>query len=659
MKKNREMFSGLTAWLVSACFFLGCFANKQLLEKISKLGNSHILIYGITLVLFCLAFLVCMWLTGRMKGKQSYSDGNAAGQKILFSVLLLSQIPFWIICVANETDQVSSVAGRYGWHTHPLIFGIILFLAELLILTWMYAKISVPGRDGEWIVWLTYVVLTVLILYSMYTPNIFGRGEQSDSYHCHAYFNSVYNIYQGMPYTHNVTSIYGHYALFFKIPMKLLHGDFRAFVMMLAMVGTFAHVCAFLTLQLLVESRALRIAGALAIAFPILGMRGGYYWQVWPHRIVFPMILLLYGAVILKKNYRGFISMAGGYLICLLAVLWNTETGIFLAISWAAMYVSRYFSENRVKIGKLLINIAVHVAGIVFSVLGAYGTVNLYNILKHSPVNSLEDFLVPLLSSNYMEGVLHLDMPLYPCAYMAVITLFLMGTSVGLSGWFQEEKKQCWNRELIFLLSVGALGCLVYYINRPAYHNLDCVALLAAILSAYFGQYGLRFIRNKEWKNFGKISSTHVFRAGVGLICTAAVLAMSTGTVLQFAQNSQIKENFHDMEDFEGLAAQVAEMVPENTPAFGINIPEIYSLLQRRTECFTMDFSDMLVRPDSLKELKDQLEHAEVRGAFTGKSSMKIWKRNDPETYRWFREHYILKDTISFQQEEFQYYIEK
>ena len=659
MKKNREMFSGLTAWLVSACFFLGCFANKQLLEKISKLGNSHILIYGITLVLFCLAFLVCMWLTGRMKGKQSYSDGNAAGQKILFSVLLLSQIPFWIICVANETDQVSSVAGRYGWHTHPLIFGIILFLAELLILTWMYAKISVPGRDGEWIVWLTYVVLTVLILYSMYTPNIFGRGEQSDSYHCHAYFNSVYNIYQGMPYTHNVTSIYGHYALFFKIPMKLLHGDFRAFVMMLAMVGTFAHVCAFLTLQLLVESRALRIAGALAIAFPILGMRGGYYWQVWPHRIVFPMILLLYGAVILKKNYRGFISMAGGYLICLLAVLWNTETGIFLAISWAAMYVSRYFSENRVKIGKLLINIAVHVAGIVFSVLGAYGTVNLYNILKHSPVNSLEDFLVPLLSSNYMEGVLHLDMPLYPCAYMAVITLFLMGISVGLSGWFQEEKKQCWNRELIFLLSVGALGCLVYYINRPAYHNLDCVALPSAILSAYFGQYGLRFIRNKEWKNFGKISSTHVFRAGVGLICTAAVLAMSTGTVLQFAQNSQIKENFHDMEDFEGLAAQVAEMVPGNTPAFGINIPEIYSLLQRRTECFTMDFSDMLVRPDSLKELKDQLEHAEVRGAFTGKSSMKIWKRNDPETYRWFREHYILKDTISFQQEEFQYYIEK
>ncbi len=214
------------------------------------------------------------------------------------------------------------------------------------------------------------------------------------------------------------------------------------------------------------------------------------------------MILLLYGAVILKKNYRGFISTAVGYLICLLAVLWNTETGIFLAISWAAMYVSRYFSENQMKIGKLLINTAAHSVGIVFSILGAYGVVNLYNVLKHSPVNSLEDFLVPLLSSNYMEGVLHLDMPLYPCAYMAVITLFLMGTSVGLSGWFQKEKRQCWKRELVFLLRVGALGCMVYYMNRPAYHNLDCIALPAVILSAYFGQHGLAFIRNKEQKEF-------------------------------------------------------------------------------------------------------------------------------------------------------------
>lgn len=121
----------------------------------------------------------------------------------------------------------------------------------------------------------------------MYTPNIFGRGELSDAYHGHAYFNSVYNIYQGMPYTHNVTSIYGHYGLFFKIPMELVHGDFKAFVAMVAGIGAFAHICAFLILELLVKSRVLRVLGALAVTFPVLGMRGGFYWQVWPHRVIF------------------------------------------------------------------------------------------------------------------------------------------------------------------------------------------------------------------------------------------------------------------------------------------------------------------------------------------------------------------------------------
>ena len=59
------------------------------------------------------------------------------------------------------------------------------------------------------------------------------------------------------------------------------------------------------------------------------------------------------------------------------------------------------------------------------------------------------------------------------------------------------------------------------------------------------------------------------------------------------------------------------------------------------------------------RELKDQLEHAEVPGAFTGKSSMNIWKRNDPETYRWFMDHYELKETIPFYGEKFLYYIKK
>ena len=41
---------------------------------------------------------------------------------------------------------------------------------------------------------------------------------------------------------------------------------------------------------------------------------------------------------------------------------------------------------------------------------------------------------------------------------------------------------------------------------------------------------------------------------------------MATGTVLQFAQNSKIKENYHNCAGIEDFAEQIAAVVPENTP---------------------------------------------------------------------------------------------
>ena len=96
----------------------------------------------------------------------------------------------------------------------------------------------------------------------------------------------------------------------------------------------------------------------------------------------------------------------------------------------------------------------------------------------------------------------------------------------------------------------------------------------AVIMAAYWGQKGIKFIKNEEWKSFDSLSLRHVTVSGVGLICTIAVLAMATGTVLQFAQNSKIKENYHNVQEFEDFAEQIAAVVPESTPSFGINVPE-------------------------------------------------------------------------------------
>lgn len=659
MKKNREVICAFAAWVLSACFFMSCFMIPGLAEKINSLGNSNMLVYGMSLILFCLLFAAGMGIAHRHEVAGKTFPENVKARKTAFWLMLFIQIPFWLLCISGETEQLGSVAAKYGWHTQPAVIAAFLFLAELAIFFWACQNVCFPEKDGEWIIRLVYAALVLLVFYSMYTPNIFGRGELSDAYHGHAYFNSVYNIYQGMPYTHNVTSIYGHYGLFFKIPMELVHGDFKAFVAMVAGIGAFAHICAFLILELLVKSRVLRVLGALAVTFPVLGMRGGFYWQVWPHRVIFPMLLFLYGAWILKKELCNFWTAVGGYLICLLAILWNTETGLILTVAWAGMLISRFLSVGKIKIRRLLWLSFAQFAGMAGAVFGAYGTVNLYNILKHSPANSFEDFLIPLLSGSYMTGVLHLDMPTEPNAYMAVITLFLTGVAMGIAGWFGDKEKRRWETDLVFLLSVGALGCLVYYMNRPSYHNLDCISLSAVLLAAYLAQYGMDFVRKNGWENIARSTFYEAMRGGIGLICAASVLAMGTGNVLQFSQNSQIKENFHNTAEFEDFAQQVAAVVPANTHAFGLNVAEVYSMLHWSTQCFTMDFSDMAVRPDSLKELKEQLETEDAPAVFTNKSSLGIWQRNDPETYQWFCDTYKLNNRFSFYNEEFRYFTKR
>ncbi len=55
-------------------------------------------------------------------------------------------------------------------------------------------------------------------------------------------------------------------------------------------------------------------------------------------------------------------------------------------------------------------------------------------------MNSVRDFLIPLLSDGYMTDTLHLDLPTNPSAYMAVITLFLTGVAMGIAGWFGKRK---------------------------------------------------------------------------------------------------------------------------------------------------------------------------------------------------------------------------
>ena len=67
MERKREIICGSAALLISAVFFVCCLRVQSLAEIISSYGNINILVYGMTLVLFCLVFAAGMLLFSQNK----------------------------------------------------------------------------------------------------------------------------------------------------------------------------------------------------------------------------------------------------------------------------------------------------------------------------------------------------------------------------------------------------------------------------------------------------------------------------------------------------------------------------------------------------------------------------------------------------------------
>lgn len=121
----------------------------------------------------------------------------------------------------------------------------------------------------------------------------------------------------------------------------------------------------------------------MALVVPVIpfAYRRTNYWQLQPHRLVFPMLLAAYMLFCLrKKQSKKTARFWGGWLLCMLAVLWSTESGLFCIIGWCAGCIVRWWQQEPwyargqwKRYGALLL-------GAVLAVLGAIGLTNLYNL---------------------------------------------------------------------------------------------------------------------------------------------------------------------------------------------------------------------------------------------------------------------------------------
>ncbi len=656
-KDHAKLFCGVLSALLSGLFFGACIKLPSLQNAIAAHTNLNLAAYAGSLFLFCIAYLILfrlfssfdfLWMKRPVFGK------------FFFAAFIFGSILFLSSAFLMEEKIQGGVAYKYIWHKLPPVLILILSACSIFLFFAIWKFRELPVSNIFW--WVYYAALTLLAGYTFYTPNIFGRGELGDSAHANAYYNSIYNIYQGSVVTKDTSSIYGHYAFFFKFPMKLAHGSFKAYVLMIAFLGALCFLCAFLTLHLLCSNTMLRVLGCIAMSLPILSMRGGYYWQLWPHRIIFPCLLTLFTVFCLKKRRMSYHIMVLGYLLSLLAILWNTESGLFCAVSWAATWILAQLCSRENNIGSFLVNLLVHCLGILFAFLGAFGLTNAYNWLKHGPVVSMDVFLFPLNDNSYMTDVLHLDMPLFPALYMLAILLFLAAAARGFSYMqlFPENKNRTAPIPVAalagFYISILSLGQLTYFINRPAYHNLDIIHIPAILLLAVLAQEGLSHLTGGSLLSLLRLETGRIVRGSAALLSVGLLFIFSLGTVVQYSYNADIKTVYHDTSSLDEFTATIAAEVPKDTYAFGVSVAEIYSILGWNTGCFTLDFTDLSVYPEAADHIIEDLQTKNMPYVFTGQGTIEKFKNFSPTSYNWFDGNYMLIKEYQFSGSTFRLY---
>ncbi len=655
-----KILAFVMALLLSFGFAACCLKLPALSESIASLGNINLITYALQIILFCLLFL---FFYGIINWKSKDSDGKASILTLFAACLLMGMTMFFFLLMFQmEGNIYGGVTDRYVWHKLPLWLVLLFLTGEtiLFFLCFRGGQIHLP----EPALYVLYGMLTVLIGYTFYTPSIFVRGA-SDRLHAHAYFNSIYNVYHGSPYTECTTSIYGHYAILYKLPLKILGGDFIDFILLNSILGALCFLGMFLALHFVVKNNLLRILGAVAMTFPILSMRGGYYWQLWPHRILFMSLMICFAAFCIRFRKLNQLTAILGYVLAMLGILWNTESGLFCAIAWAGFWILKYLCDNQWRFVKMVTTAALHLSAVVFVFFGAYGIVNVYNLSCGGSANSIREFLFPLLTTAYMDDLLRVDLPDYPSAYMPVLALLFLAVAWGISymGIFSKNHQRNMTAALspcfAFFTGVLTLGQISYFMNRASYHNLDICHLPAILLICLMAERGMDFVRTFRLQNIRTYASSQIFQGAFTAVSLFLLLTLTTGNLIQYGYNTDLKTQFHNKQDIHDFAANVAANIPQDTYAFGIGAAEIYSMLRWDTKCYTLDFSDISVRPQVADYVIEDIKGKDLPGFLVGENTVKKLRNFSSDQNQWLEEHYEVAQEFEFQGAVFQYFTKK
>lgn len=607
-KRNSYLLACLFA---IGSFFVSLFLFLRLryLPVLSFMQESNVALYFCSLIIFALVFFLANALFSRINLSSAIRWLNLplrprTGKIILLVLVCLGSLLLLHRRFVAELGEFAFEFGSGSIHQFSTATGIAIFLVLGLLSLFLY----VSGKDiPSFVTWPFYLLCAVLCFFATLTINV----AAADIHHGVAYLENIYNVYYGMPYNASTVGIYGHYGLFYGLILRLLGGNIVTISCMIAGVAALVSLCCSFVLHNTLQKNWMRILGTFACCFTVLTARVTNYYQVQPHRIIFPVLLLSILIFQLKKNHLGWKARAADYLLASLAILWNTESGLFTLIGLTGFWILedwfRYKWYSREAVYRYLISLLLCAA----SLLLAMGAVFLYNCSCSWYDFDVLLFFVPLFTPSYMN-VVRYDFRFGNSAWVYVLLVFsgallysLRNTT--LFGLQEESPSQGKNiSPVLFTASVIGLLSFSYYANRAAYYNLDITLQLVIIVICILADQNVDCLQAQLQSGASLKSFTFT---GISLLCAIVITVLGAQSLL--FSHSLLKEKYESghwsVQSIEQVCQELQENVPEDTYAFGHALTIYYQYMGWDTQAHYTDFSDILfLGEDTLDEILDR-----------------------------------------------------
>lgn len=614
-EKNERLLSRFPVIMtVSVAAFVGSVAVLEIVEDMGFLAaflcRSNIIKYAFSLFVFALTFVVtCIasWaipvkgqsITNRELKKKTYR------RLLLSAILVVGALLLHRRFFAEVNDFAIPLYGT-SLHMIRLRYALPLTVATaLLALVYSRSRKDISPR------WVVPGYLTALSL--AFAATLLLDIFQGDTYHGVAYLESIYNVLHGVPYTRETTGIYGHYALFLAPVLHLIGSNSLTVMLLMSTLLCCSTALCIYCIHHLIEENWLRILGALACCMCLITLRTSNYWQLQPHRVLFPLLVCAWLVFVTDKNRWGIRELLASWLLSAAAVLWNTESGIFCAISLSAAFLVHDLQARRWYQPEMLLRYVLHILLIIGSVVAAIGVMNLYNYLCGYRTPEISLFFFPMGVPDYMDGVLRCDLTLENDAWVYVLILFSALLLVGLShtSIFGRKAGSASARYAPLCAAVAMLGLLSfsYYANRAAYCNLDIIFQLACIAMCLFWR-----LFSDAWKSEKEEPRTlkRLSQAVTSAVCLAvmAVLAMQSIVFAGVSIRRNADAGHYNTQTLREICDTWQANVPEDTYAFGTGVSIIYEELGWDPGGRYRDFPDLFVGASVLGVIVDEaLEH--------------------------------------------------